>query len=196
MTTKLRILLTGLGVAAATPALAHTGATAVSGFAAGFGHPFGGLDHMLAMVAVGLLAAALGGRWLWALPATFLAVLVAGGIAGMAGLPLPAVELGIKGSVLVLGLAVVAGRACPAPLAAAFVAVFAFFHGHAHGTEMPATAGAFDYGFGFVVATAALHLTGIGIGLASGLLPERPGQAVRQTGGAAIAALGAILLVF
>ncbi|MEW5424975.1 HupE/UreJ family protein [Amorphus sp. 3PC139-8] len=188
------VVAAGVAVTA-TPALAHTGVTSTSGFSAGFGHPLGGLDHMLAMVAVGLLAAALGGRWLWALPATFLAFLVLGGIAGMSNLPLPAVELGIKGSVLVLGLAVVFGRACPAPLAAAVVAVFAFFHGHAHGTEMPATVGALDYGLGFVLATALLHLLGIAIGLASGLLPERSGQAVRQAGGAAIACLGLVLLV-
>lgn len=185
------ILLLGFAI---TPALAHTGVAPASGFAAGFGHPLGGLDHILAMVAVGLLAAGLGGRWLWVLPLTFVGMMIVGGVAGMVGVPLPVVELGIQGSVVVLGLAVAVGDRCPPSLALAFVAVFALFHGHAHGTEMPGSVAAAEYGLGFIVATALLHLAGIGLGLSTRLLSARVGNATRQAGGAAIAALG--LFVF
>lgn len=195
MAVRALIALATLLASAAAPALAHTGAGSVSGFAAGFGHPMGGLDHMLAMIAVGLLGASLGGRWMWALPATFIAVMVVGGIAGMSGAPLPLVELGIKGSVVVLGLAIVFGANVTGVAAAALVGVFALFHGHAHGTEMPASVAALEYGAGFVAATALLHAAGLGIGLSSGFLSGRTGVLARQAGGGAIAALGLVVLL-
>ncbi|MGX1307201.1 urease accessory protein [Amorphus suaedae] len=195
MAVRALLALVTLLATAAVPALAHTGAGSVSGFAAGFSHPIGGLDHMLAMIAVGLLGASLGGRWMWALPATFVAVMIAGGIAGVSGAPLPLVELGIKGSVVVLGLAIVFGANVSGVAAAALVAVFALFHGHAHGTEMPASVAALEYGAGFVAATAILHAVGLGLGLSTGFLAGRTGVVARQMGGGAIAALGLVVLL-
>jgi len=196
MAIRALLALVALFATAAVPALAHTGAGPVSGLAAGFAHPMGGLDHMLAMIAVGLLGASLGGRWMWALPAIFVSAMIVGGLAGVSGAPLPLVELGIKGSVVVLGLAIVFGASLSGVAAAALVAVFAIFHGHAHGTEMPASVAAFDYAAGFVAATAILHAAGLGIGLSTGLLAGRTGVLARQAGGGAIAALGlAVLLV-
>lgn len=195
MAIRALLALVALFATAAVPALGHTGAGPVSGLAAGFAHPMGGLDHMLAMIAVGLLGASLGGRWMWALPAIFVSVMIVGGLAGVSGAPLPLVELGIKGSVVVLGLAIVFGASLSGVAAAALVAVFAVFHGHAHGTEMPASVAAFDYAAGFVAATAILHAAGLGIGLSTGLLAGRTGVLARQAGGGAIAALGLVVLL-
>lgn len=195
MAIRALLALVALFATAAVPALAHTGTGPVSGLAAGFAHPMGGLDHMLAMIAVGLLGASLGGRWMWALPAIFVSVMIVGGLAGVSGAPLPLVELGIKGSVVVLGLAIVFGASLSGVAAAALVAVFAIFHGHAHGTEMPASVAAFDYAAGFVAATAILHAAGLGIGLSTGLLAGRTGVLARQAGGGAIAALGLVVLL-
>jgi urease accessory protein len=195
MAARALLALVALFATAAVPALAHTGAGSVSGLAAGFAHPMGGLDHMLAMIAVGLLGASLGGRWMWALPATFVAMMIVGGAAGVSGLPLPLVELGIKGSVVVLGLAIVFGASLSGVAAAALVAVFALFHGHAHGTEMPASVAALEYGAGFVAATAILHAVGLGIGLSTGFLSGRSGAVARRAGGGAIAALGLVVLL-
>ena len=175
-------------------ASAHTGIGATTGFLHGFWHPIGGIDHVLAMVAVGLFAAQLGGRALWAVPATFVAVMAAGGALGMAGLALPAVEVGIALSVLVLGLVVLAGRRWPLGLAMALVAVFAVFHGHAHGSEMPVDASGLSYGLGFMLATALLHLAGIGLGIGLGRLAATEGGRLTQASGAAIALAGVVLL--
>ncbi len=172
------------------PAFAHPGIGGAHGFAHGFAHPLGGLDHTLAMVAVGLLAVQIGGRALWMLPATFVAAMAAGGALGVAGVPLPFVEIGIAGSVLVLGAVVAFGRALPLPAAMALAAVFAVFHGHAHGTEMPADASGLAYGLGFMVATGLLHTAGLALGLAAGRLAERAGPAALRLGGAAIAVAG------
>lgn len=157
-------LIAGLCLTA-TPALAHTGAGPVSGLAAGFGHPIGGLDHVLAMVAVGVLAAQMGGRALWALPAAFVGTMLLGGMAGVAGLPLPFVELGITGSVIILGAVIALGRRMPLPAAAVLTGAMALFHGHAHGTEMPLSVGGLDYAIGFALATAMLHGLGLALGL-------------------------------
>lgn len=154
------ILLAG----AAVPAAAHTGTIAGSGFGAGFVHPLQGWDHLLAMVAVGLWAALIGGRAIAGLLALFPLGMAAGAVLAMAGLGLHAVEAAIALSVLVLGLAI-ATALRPAPwLAAGLVAVFALFHGHAHGTELPAGAGAFPYAAGFLLATVLLHLAGAAAG--------------------------------
>ena len=175
-------------------ASAHTGIGATTGFLHGFWHPIGGIDHVLAMVAVGLLAAQIGGRALWAVPATFVAIMAAGGTLGMAGVALPAVEVGIALSVLVLGLVVLAGRRWPLGLAMALVAVFAVFHGHAHGSEMPVDASGLSYGLGFMLATALLHLAGIGLGIGLGRLAATEGGRLIQASGAAIALAGVVLL--
>ena len=182
-----------LGLAAA-PALAHTGGGAASGLAAGFAHPIGGLDHVLAMVAVGLLAVQQGGRALWLIPVAFLTMMAVGGGLGVAAVPVPLVEAGIVGSVILLGVVIAAGRRLPAALAMALVGLFAVFHGHAHGLEMPAAAASLDYGVGMLAATALLHAVGIGLGLAvrpvgRGLAP----RAVRLCG--CVIALGGVALL-
>jgi urease accessory protein len=156
-------------------------------------HPLGGLDHLLAMVAVGLYAALLGGRALWLVPATFVGVMALGGALGAAGYPLPHVETGIALSVIVLGLAVALRANLPTLAAMALAGLFAIFHGHAHGAEMPADAAAVSYSAGFMLATALLHGAGIAIGLAAGRLAERGSRAIRLAGGA-VALAGVVIL--
>jgi urease accessory protein len=170
---------------------AHTIGAHGAAFAQGLAHPFGGIDHLLAMVAVGLWSAQLGGRALWAVPAAFVAVMALGGLLGMAGAPLPA-ELGVAASLLALGLLVAFAARLPVAGAAALVGAFALFHGHAHGTELPAAASALGYGAGFVLATALLHLLGIGAGLA---LWRGGSRGWLRAGGAAIAAAGLLIVV-
>ena len=155
-------LAAALLMLAATAAQAHTGVGGTAGFAHGFAHPLGGIDHVLVMVAVGLFAAQLGGRALWLVPLSFVSVMMAGGALGMAGVAMPFVEIGIGLSVVVLGLAVAFGLHLPTAAAMALVGLFAIFHGHAHGAEMPESASGLAYGAGFVLATALLHALGIG----------------------------------
>jgi len=181
-------------IALPTIASAHPGHDGTSGFIHGFLHPLGGLDHILAMVAVGLFAARLGGRALWLVPASFVITMAAAGIAGMAGLALPYVEAGIALSILVLGAAIALETTMPVAAAMGLVAFFAVFHGHAHGAEMPETMSGLAYGAGFVAATAALHALGIGLGLAIGRSSEMFGRRVLQVGGSAAALAGAALL--
>ncbi len=162
--TALRIAAVSLAFAP-TIAFAHPGHDG-AGLLHGFLHPLGGLDHIIAMVAVGLIAARLGGRALWLVPASFVSVMAVAGLAGMAGAGLPYVETGIALSVVVLGAVAVFGVAMPVAAAMGLVAFFAVFHGYAHGAEMPETASGLLYGIGFVAATAMLHGIGIGLGLA------------------------------
>lgn len=173
-------------------ALAHTGHAAAGGLASGFLHPLGGLDHVLAMVAVGLLAWTLGGLALWLVPLAFVTAMAVGGMLGMAGATLPLVELGIGLSVVAIGGLVALGLRLPTALAMGIAAVFAVFHGHAHGTEMGPTGSALGYGLGFVAATALLQATGILAGLGLGRLTAA-GRLTRASG-AAIAALGVLIL--
>jgi len=192
--------LTRLAVAAALVllpgvALAHSGHGDAAGFARGFMHPLGGLDHVLAMVAVGLYAALLGGRALWLVPATFVAVMALGGAAGVAGYALPYTEIGIALSVVVLGVAVALRVGLPALAAMALVGVFAVFHGHAHGAEMPQSLSGYDYAAGFLAATALLHGAGIALGLGIGKLSDLGGRRVAQAAGGAMALAGVVLLV-
>jgi urease accessory protein len=182
--------LTAFLTLAAGPALAHTGVGSVSGMAAGFAHPIGGLDHVLAMVAVGILAARQGGRALWLVPAAFVGMMLVGGALGVAGVALPYVELGIAGSVIALGMVIAVGRRMPVALAMALAGAFAVFHGHAHGTEMPLNASGLAYGAGFLLATASLHIAGIGLGLGAAKL-TRP--LALRFGGGAIALAGLAL---
>lgn len=147
-------------------ALAHVETGQVAGFLAGFAHPISGMDHMLAMVAVGLWGAVLGPPAIWVLPVAFPLVMAVGGLLGLLGIPLPGVEIGIAASAIVLGTMVLAEIRPPVWIAALIVAVFAVFHGHAHGRELPEGAGALLYSLGFVVATGLLHAIGILLGAA------------------------------
>ena len=154
------------------PALAHVGVGAHDSFAAGFAHPLSGLDHMLAMVAVGLWAVLIAGderrRWaLWLVPAAFVGVMATGFAAGLGGLPLPFVEPMILASVLVLGVLSALAVSVPVAVGMLVVGFFAFFHGHAHGEEL-AGAGALPFALGFALATALLHGLGIGVGTTFG----------------------------
>jgi urease accessory protein len=168
---------TGLGalaLLAAQPALSHVGGHAhahgAGGLLAGLAHPLLGLDHLLAMLAVGVWSARLAGPGssrlsLLALPAAFVATVALGALGAFGGLALPGVELFIAGSVVVLGLLIAAAVVLPVWAGAALVALFGLFHGYAHGAEMPAAAQPLLYGLGFLSATAALHLAGLGLGL-------------------------------
>jgi len=182
-----------LSVLVATPALAHTGAGSVSGFASGFGHPIGGLDHLLAMIAVGILASQQGGKSLWLLPVSFVAMMVIGGALGIAGVAVPFVELGIVGSVIVLGAVIALGKHMPTGAAMALVGVLAIFHGHAHGTEMPVDASGFEYGLGFALATAMLHAVGLGLGIAAQKAAAKFAPVAVRIGGGVITAAGLAL---
>jgi urease accessory protein len=171
-------------------ASAHTFGAQGAGFAQGFAHPFGGIDHLLAMVAVGLWAAQRGGRALWAVPIAFVAMMALGGVAGALGLALPLVEFAIAASLIALGLAVAFAVRLPVALSALLVGLFALFHGHAHGNELPETASALAYGIGFIAATASLHALGVATGV---LLKRDAGRLLVRFGGAGIAATGLLL---
>ncbi|HEX2560189.1 HupE/UreJ family protein [Phenylobacterium sp.] len=172
---------------AAGPAFAHEGAGLAGGLAAGLAHPLHGLDHLLAMVAVGLWGAFLGRPLVFALPVIFPLVMALGGVMGMAAVPVPPVEIGIALSVLVLGGAIAAAVRAPVWAAALLVAVFAIFHGYAHGQELPSAADPVGYSAGFVLATGLLHLAGVALGL----IAARPGGVLALRGvGALIAAAG------
>jgi urease accessory protein len=188
--------LAALAAVALAPsvALAHTGIGGTAGFAHGFTHPVTGLDHVLAMVMVGVLAWQLGGRALWFLPAAFLLAMAVGGGLAAAGVAVPFVEAGIALSVVVLGAAVAFGLKAPVAAAAAAVGLFAAFHGHAHGTEMPDGVGGGAYGAGFVLATALLHAAGVGLGLLVGRLGEGRGVTAMRAAGAAAALAGVAIL--
>jgi urease accessory protein len=157
-----RQLLLLLVFTAFTPAtLAHTHGAHGAGFVAGGLHPFLGLDHLLAMVAVGLWAAQLGGRALWMMPAAFVTSLVAGALLAYAGVALPAVETTVILSLLILGSLVVSAARLPIAAGMTLVGGFALFHGHAHGSELPQAANAWFYLLGFSLATALLHAAGV-----------------------------------
>ena len=164
---RLPLLIALAAVLAPISAWAHVGVDSTSGFSHGLLHPIGGLDHVLAMVAVGMFAANLGGRALWAVPATFVTVMAVGGFLGIHHLGLPYVEIGIGLSVVILGLVVALQVRWPVAAAMALVGVFAVFHGHAHGSEMPLDAAGANYAAGFLIATALLHAVGIAIGIGS-----------------------------
>jgi urease accessory protein len=172
-------------------AFAHAaGEAAGAGFVTGFLHPLSGIDHVLAMLAVGMWGAQLGNPAIWALPVAFPMVMAWGGVAGILGVPLPAVELGITISVIVLGSMIALDQRPPVWGAAVIVAFFAIFHGYAHGTELPGQTSAVAYSAGFVVATGLIHLSGIGIGFAT-KLPH--GTGILRVGGGAIAVAGLLL---
>ena len=162
-------------------------------FLSGLAHPALGFDHLLAMIAVGIISAQLGGRAIWTVPATFVTVMAIGGVLGMAGISILSVEFGIALSVLSLGIAIAAGQKVPVWFAMTFVGVFALFHGHAHGAEMPNLALPILYAAGFLTGTASIHLTGVCIGLVAETYQRGP-VALRILG-ASIAGIGAYLIV-
>jgi urease accessory protein len=176
-------------------AFAHTGVGAhAAGFVHGFVHPVSGLDHVLAMVLVGMLAWQLGGRALVVLPAAFLGLMAAGGALAITGVNLPLAELGIALSVVALGAAVALRFRAPVAFAAAAVGLFATFHGYAHGAEMPATALGFAYGAGFLLGTTLLHAAGIGLGALMAWTGDRGGPILLRAAGAASALAGVAIL--
>lgn len=144
---------------------AHIIQGAAGGFGSGFKHPLSGPDHFLAMFAVGLWGAQMGGRSIWTLPVAFPLIMVVGGIMGIAGIQLPGVEIGIALSILALGLAIAFDWRPAEWVALGLIAIFAICHGHAHGAELPYAADPADYAIGFVLATGFIHLIGIGVGL-------------------------------
>ncbi|CAO3362213.1 urease accessory protein [Azospirillum palustre] len=187
------VLLAGLVLPAVADA--HTFGAHDAGFAHGFLHPIGGWDHLLAMVAVGLWAAQRGGAALWALPAAFVTAMIGGGLLGMTGIELPAVELGIAGSVIALGALIAAQSRLSLPVSLVVVSAFALFHGHAHGAEMPEAAQPLLYGLGFALATALLHGAGVGAALSlRGVVRGGTGALALRGLGAAIGLSGVALV--
>jgi urease accessory protein len=181
------VLIALLLVLLPAAASAHSETGHVGGFVSGFHHPLGGLDHIVAMVAVGLWGAFLAGRAMWLLPVVFPLVMAFGGALGVLNVPVPSVETGIALSGIVLGLMVTFAMRPPLWVAALIVGIFAVFHGHAHGTELPTSANPMTYAIGFVIATGLLHLCGI----AFGLLVRWPwGRVAVRVGGVAIALIG------
>ena len=184
-----RIVVAMMLVGISNVAFAHPGHN-VSGLAAGLMHPFSGMDHLLAMVAVGLWAAQGGGRKVWLLPATFMTMLAVGAGLAMQWQSLPMVEAGIATSVLALGLLVALSMQLPAAFAVAVTALFGFFHGYAHGLELPESAAPASYALGFLAATALLHASGVAVGIAA----RRWHELLARMLGVAIAASGVYLL--
>ncbi|MCD2470265.1 HupE/UreJ family protein [Jiella sp. MQZ9-1] len=171
-----------------TVASAHILRGAQGGFGSGFLHPLSGLDHFLAMFAVGLWGAQMGGRQVWTLPVAFPLIMVVGGIIGISGFHLPYIETGIALSILVLGLVICVAWKAPEWMALLLIAFFAICHGYAHGAELPLAADPADYAIGFVLATGLIHILGIGVGLLVGRLWR--GRVSQMLGG--VIALGGV----
>jgi urease accessory protein len=187
--TKIAALVASLAWSAT--ALAHTRGGEALGFATGLRHPVSGLDHVVAMIAVGLWGAQLGAPAIWLLPVTFPMVMAFGGMLGLVGVPLPGIEVGIALSAIALGVAVFREARPKLWAAALLVGVFAIFHGHAHGTELPPGANGMLYSLGFVIATGTLHA----VGIATGLVHRWPaGRAILRAAGATVALVGVAFL--
>jgi urease accessory protein len=174
-------------------ALAHPGHDGADGLVHGFVHPFTGIDHVLAMIAVGVLAAQYGGRALWLVPMSFLVAMAAAGAVGMAGISVQIVEAGIGFSVVVFGIMIAFQIQPPTLVAMAAVGFFALFHGYAHGFEMPDGQAGLSFAAGFLVATAFLLGAGVGLGLL--LQRQAPRRRLLQAGGGAMALAGIAMLV-
>ena len=188
---KRSLIILAMTLAATAPAFAHLDPVAHGSLAAGFSHPLFGLDHILAIIAVGLWAAMQGGRAIWMVPAAFVGTMALGFAAAIAGLPLPFVEPVILASVIFIGIAIALALPVPTAAAAAMVGFFALFHGHAHGGELGG-AGALDFAAGFLITTALLHLAGIGVGL---VLARFSGRMLTRIAGAATALGGLYLAI-
>ncbi|MCW8355817.1 HupE/UreJ family protein [Marinomonas pontica] len=160
----LKMGLAALVAAIPALALAHPGHEHTTSFMTGFMHPMGGLDHLLAMLAIGLWAASLGGRALWAVPAAFVGTMLVGGALAVAGVQVPFIEQGIVLSVILMGALLLGAARFSVVTCAGIAGLFAIFHGAAHGLEMPLNANGAEYALGFAVATALLHVVGIGFG--------------------------------
>ena len=175
----------------AQTAFAHAQQGAAAGLLTGLAHPVSGLDHVLAMVAVGLWGAQLGAPAIWGLPVAFPMMMAMGGMLGLMGVPIPGIEYGIAASAIVLGVAVTLEVRASLILTALLVGIFAIFHGHAHGTELPPGQSALAYSMGFVIATGCLHAVGIGIGTVHG---RSWGRKLLRAAGVAVAAGGVFFL--
>jgi urease accessory protein len=186
------LLAAALFAGSSAPAFAHLDPAEHGSLMAGLSHPLFGADHILAMIAVGLWAAQIGGRALWSVPAAFVATMVLGFVLARAGAPLPFVEPAILASVVALGLVVAVAVRLDATTAAAVVSVFALFHGHAHGGEL-GMAGTWSFAAGFVISTVLLHIAGVGLGMGLARLADR-GVVTRIVGGI-MAIAGATLIV-
>jgi urease accessory protein len=166
---------------------AHVQSGQAAGFLTGLKHPVSGLDHVLAMIAVGLWGAQLGAPAVWMLPVAFPMMMAFGGFMGLVGLPLPGVELGIALSAILLGTVVARETRPSLGVAVLLVAFFAIFHGHAHGTELPKGQSGLTYSIGFVMATGCLH----GVGIAVGMIHKWPaGKKALRAAGALVAIAG------
>jgi urease accessory protein len=172
--------------------LAHNPVGVAGGFASGFLHPLSGVDHILAMVAVGIWGTQLGAPAIWALPVAFPLVMAVGGALGVRGIFLPGVEIGIAASALLLGFVIFRETKPPLYVAALIVGFFAVFHGYAHGTELPHAANPLAYGVGFVIATGLLHMSGVALGL---IHRWQRGARTLRIAGAGISLAGLFLLV-
>jgi urease accessory protein len=187
-----RVILPATIAIAATPAFAHLDPAGNGSFLAGFSHPFFGIDHILAMIAIGLWAAMIGGRAVWIVPSAFVGTMIVGFALALVGAPVPFVEPAILASVVVIGLLVATAVNVPVVAAAALVGAFALFHGHAHGGEL-GTAEAMPYMLGFAAATTLLHAAGIGLGLTLGSgigVGKDTGRRIAQGAGTLCAAAG------
>jgi urease accessory protein len=187
LTAGLALLTLGYSMSAQ----AHILAGETGGFLSGLKHPLSGLDHIVAMVSVGLWGAQLGKPAIWALPVTFPPVMAVGGFLGLVGIPLPGVEVGIAASAILLGAAVLCEARPPLSLAAVLVGTFAIFHGYAHGAELPPGDSGLLYSLGFIVATGFLHGCGIAVGL---IHRWRWGQQVLRLAGGAVLTTGSVFL--
>ncbi|MES9845718.1 MAG: HupE/UreJ family protein [Candidatus Sedimenticola sp. PURPLELP] len=159
-----RKLFVALVLLLPTLAVAHPGHDVTSGLLYGLAHPVGGIDHLLAMLAVGVIAAQAGGRSLWLLPLAFVGMMLVGGVFAFSGIGLPMVESTIQLSLISFGVLIAMGFRLPVLLICTLTAIFGLFHGHAHGMEHAAQASAGSYMLGFALSTILLHLAGIGIG--------------------------------
>jgi len=184
-------LLALLLVLAAAPVWAHEQSGQAAGFLTGLKHPVSGLDHVLAMISVGLWGAQLGNPAVWLLPVVFPVVMAFGGFLGLVGVPLPGTEVGIALSAVLLGLMVAFEARPPLWVAAGLVGFFGVFHGYAHGTELPAGENALLYSVGFVIATGCLHGVGIGLG---GAYRWSVGRFALRVAGATVALAGVYFL--
>jgi urease accessory protein len=189
-----RLLAIATGLALAPAAWSHDGTTLPYGsFLSGLTHPVLGLDHLLAMVSVGILSAQIGGKAIWTVPATFVLIMAFGGFLGWVDIGLSAIEIGIAFSVLALGTAIAADRRVPLVAVMSAVGVFAIFHGYAHGAEMPTVAQPVTYALGFMTGTAFLHIAGVIIGDISQHYAH--GKILLRAAGVAIAGTGAFFIV-
>jgi len=189
-----KLLITCIGMMLTLPNIAYAHEVAGDGgFMSGLSHPVLGFDHLLAMLSVGILSAQMGGKAIWKVPATFVVVMLVGGILGIKGIEIVSVELGIALSVFALGISIASEKKLPALLAMFFVGFFAVFHGHAHGSEMPYLAQPTFYACGFIVGTAGIHIGGVLIGVIAQKFNS--GVQLLKYLGASIAGIGFYLMI-